>query len=50
MRRPKYLVDLSEEEQAELEALVRKGKSSARKQTRAHSVESQRRHRSAGYL
>jgi transposase len=35
MRYPKYLVDLSEEEQTELEALVRKGKSSARKQTRA---------------
>ena len=35
MGQPKYVVDLSEEEQAQLEALVRKGKSSARKQTRA---------------
>lgn len=35
MGQPKYVVDLSEEEQAQLEALVRKGKNSARKQTRA---------------
>ena len=35
MRHPKYIVDLSKEEQSELEALVRKGISSARKQTRA---------------
>jgi transposase len=35
MRQAKYKVDLSMEEQGELEALLRKGKSSARKQTRA---------------
>ncbi len=35
MRQPNYLVDLSEEERAQLETLIRKGKSSARKQTRA---------------
>lgn len=35
MRQPKYVVELNEEEQAELEKLIRKGKSSARKQTRA---------------
>ena len=35
MRQPKYIVDLSKEEQSELEALVHKGISSARKQTRA---------------
>jgi transposase len=35
MRQPKYVVELSREEQEELERLIRKGKSSARKQTRA---------------
>ena len=35
MRRPTYVVELSEEERARLETLIRKGKSSARKQTRA---------------
>lgn len=35
MRQPKYVVELSKEEQEELERLIRKGKSSARKQTRA---------------
>jgi transposase len=35
MRRPTYIVDLSEEERAQWETLIRKGKSSARKQTRA---------------
>jgi transposase len=35
MRQVKYVVDLSNEEQGELEAVIHKGKSSARKQTRA---------------
>lgn len=35
MKQPKYVVDLSEEEQAQLESIIRKGKSSARRQTRA---------------
>jgi transposase len=35
MKQPKYVVDLSEEERAQLESMLRKGKSSARKQTRA---------------
>ena len=35
MRQPKYVVELSAEEQETLEKLIRKGKSSARKQTRA---------------
>lgn len=35
MRQPKYRVELSEEERTALEALIRKGKSSARMQTRA---------------
>ena len=35
MRQAKYVVDLSKEEQTQLEALIRKGMSSARKQARA---------------
>lgn len=35
MGQPKYIVDLNPEEEAQLEAVIRKGKSSARKQTRA---------------
>lgn len=35
MRRPTYIVELNEEERTRLETLLRKGKSSARKQTRA---------------
>jgi transposase len=35
MRQPKNTVELSQEEQEQLERLIRKGKSSARKQTRA---------------
>lgn len=35
MGQPKYLVDLSADEQAQLKTLVRKGKSSARQKTRA---------------
>ena len=35
MRRPTYIVELSEEERTRLETLIRKGKNSARKQTRA---------------
>jgi transposase len=35
MKQPKYVVDLSEEERACLESMLRKGKSSARMQTRA---------------
>lgn len=35
MRPVRYVVDLSTEEQAQLEALIRKGKSGARQQTRA---------------
>ena len=35
MSEPKYIVDLSEEERVQLEAIIRKGKSGARKQTRA---------------
>lgn len=35
MRQPKYVVDLNEEERAQLESLLRRGKSSARMQARA---------------
>ena len=35
MRQAKYVVDLSKEEQTQLEALIRKGRSGARKQTRS---------------
>jgi transposase len=35
MKQPKYVVDLSEEERAQLESIIRKGKSSARLQARA---------------
>jgi hypothetical protein len=35
MKKIKYIVRLSEEEQAQLEAIVHKGKCAARKQTRA---------------
>ncbi len=35
MGQSKYIVDLRPDEQAQLEVLVRKGKSSARRQTRA---------------
>ena len=35
MTQPRYRVDLSEEEQGQLEGMIRKGKSSARQQTRA---------------
>ena len=35
MRQPTYIVELSAEERGQLETLIRKGKSSARKQTRA---------------
>jgi transposase len=35
MKQPRYAVDLSEEEQAQLEGMIRKGKCSARRQTRA---------------
>lgn len=35
MRQPTYRVELSQEERAQLETLIHKGKSSARKQTRA---------------
>lgn len=35
MKQPKYVVDLSEEERARLESMLRKGKSSARMQARA---------------
>lgn len=35
MKRPKYVVELSAEERSQLEAMLRKGKSSARRQARA---------------
>lgn len=35
MKQPKYVVELSEEERAQLESILHKGKSSARRQTRA---------------
>lgn len=35
MKQPKYAVELSEEERAQLESMLRRGKSSARRQARA---------------
>jgi transposase len=35
MKQPRYVVDLNEEERAQLELMLRKGKSSARRQARA---------------
>lgn len=35
MKQPRYVVDLNEEERAQLETMLRKGKSSARRQARA---------------
>jgi len=35
MKQPRYIVDLNEEERAQLESMLRKGKSSARRQARA---------------
>ena len=49
MRQPTYIGELSEEERGQLEMFIRKGRSSARKQTRARILLNQARMVCRGY-